>query len=74
MMFVRYYIVLLADWRLWFHHCCCAAAGRQMFEQDVSLALSDAQFLTDDMESGQTEVEVDEALFQDMDDLELTDT
>lgn len=45
-----------------------------MFEQDVSLALSDAQFLTDDMESGQTEVEVDEALFQDMDDLELTDT
>ena len=53
-------------------------AGRQMFERDVTLALSDAKFLTeDDVESGQqqAEVEVDEALFADMDDLELdTDT
>ena len=48
-----------------------------MFECDVSLALSDAKFLTeDDMESGQqAEVEVDESLFEDMDDLALdTDT
>lgn len=43
-----------------------------MFEQDVSLALSDAKFLTDDdMESGQAEVEVDESLFEDMDELAL---
>ena len=48
-----------------------------MFERDASLALSDARFLTEtDMESGPTEdtVEVDESLFQDMDDLALEDT
>ena len=58
-----------------------------MFERDASLALSDAQFLTDavlelgqagvetgpgDVELGQA-VEVDESLFQDMDDLALED-
>ena len=45
-----------------------------MFERDVTLALSDAQFLAeDDVESGQQDdVEVDESLFQDMDDLALT--
>ena len=44
-----------------------------MFERDMSLALSDAKFLTeDDVERGQQdEVEVDESLFQDMDDLAL---
>ena len=44
-----------------------------MFEHDMSLALSDAKFLTeDDVESGQQdEVEVDESLFEDMDDLTL---
>ena len=51
--------------------------GRQMFEKDMSLALSDAKFLTeDDMESGQQDdIEVDESLFENMDDLTLdTDT
>lgn len=44
-----------------------------MFERDMSLALSDAKFLTeDDTEPGQQdEVEVDESLFEDMDDLTL---
>ena len=48
-----------------------------MFEKDMSLALSDAKFLTeDDMESGQQDdIEVDESLFENMDDLTLdTDT
>ena len=56
--------------------------GRQMFERDTTLALSDAKFFTDDdMESGQVqgdmergqqyEVEVDESLFEDLDDLAL---
>ena len=43
-----------------------------MFEHDATLVLSDAKFFTEgDMESGQAEVEVDESLFQDMDDLAL---
>ena len=48
-----------------------------MFERDASLALSDAHFLTEGgLESGQLEeeVEVDESLFQNMDDLGLTDS
>ena len=44
-----------------------------MFEEDMSLALSDAKFLTEDnVEPGQQdEVEVDESLFEAMDDLTL---
>ena len=57
--------------------------GRQMFERDVTLALSDVKFLTeDDMESGQganvelglqDEVEVDESLFESLEDLAIED-
>lgn len=52
--------------------------GRQMFERDASLALSDARFLTEgssisDAVISQDTVEVDESLFQDLEDLQLDD-
>ncbi|XP_032071197.1 RWD domain-containing protein 1 [Thamnophis elegans] len=43
--------------------------GKQLFETDHNLDTSDIQFLED----GGNSVEVDESLFQDMDDLELED-
>ena len=46
-----------------------------MFERDTTLALSDAKFFTDDdvdqVEQVEEEVEVDESLFENMDDLAL---
>lgn len=42
-----------------------------MFERDTTLALSDAKFFTDDVEQVEEEVEVDESLFENMEDLAL---
>lgn len=44
-------------------------SGRQLFETDHNLDLSDIQFLED----AGNNVEVDESLFREMDDLELGD-
>ncbi|XP_041353999.1 RWD domain-containing protein 1-like [Gigantopelta aegis] len=44
-------------------------SGKEMFLQDATMNESDVQFLKDDTDS----VEVDESLFQDMDDLDLDD-
>ena len=44
-------------------------SGRQLFETDHNLDISDIQFLEDVGNN----VEVDESLFQEMDDLELED-
>ncbi|XP_031559626.1 RWD domain-containing protein 1-like [Actinia tenebrosa] len=43
--------------------------GRELFEQDEKMILSDAAFI----DSTDVDVEVDESLFQDIDDLELDD-
>ncbi|XP_064404728.1 RWD domain-containing protein 1-like [Halichondria panicea] len=48
--------------------------GRLMFEQDASLALSDTRFLTEASavaEMDLKDVEVDESLFQDLEDLDI---
>lgn len=41
--------------------------GKQLFERDENLFTSDLQYMNDD------QVEVDEALFQDLDDLDIED-
>lgn len=41
--------------------------GKQLFERDESLFTSDLQYMTEE------QVEVDESLFQDLDDLDLDD-
>ena len=52
--------------------------GRQMFERDMTLALSDAKFFADNEDDvggeprrQEEEVEVDESLFEDLEDLAL---
>ncbi|XP_003383565.1 PREDICTED: RWD domain-containing protein 1-like [Amphimedon queenslandica] len=48
--------------------------GKEMFERDASLALSDVKFITEDEDEALIDdVEVDESLFQDLGDLESED-
>jgi hypothetical protein len=55
---------------------CNRLTGKQMFEKDASLALSDVRFLIEDDATLNTdnEVEIDESLFQDLEDLDIDDT